>query len=223
MDRELLHVKLIREIISRIAQGTYPVGKRLPAERKLCEYFRVSRGTLRQALADLVEMGLVTIRPGSGAYVRRFSPGRLPPRILPPDFRNTSLQDIVLARKAIELPAFELACDHITPEQLDELQSLVDKMRASVDDLPEFLTYDFRFHQLIVRAGGNSALYTALQAISEYHKYSQIFTGLHEGAEDLALTFHETMLDALKKGHKIRGARALRDHLDNMLTPRDQK
>ena len=44
MDKELLHTKVIREVLSWIATGEVEPGMRLPAERKLCNRFNVSRG-----------------------------------------------------------------------------------------------------------------------------------------------------------------------------------
>ena len=86
MDKELLHTKAVREIISLIASGQYKEGKRLPAERKLCEQFDISRGTLRKALFDLEEMGAIKIRAQSGAYVQKFSHKKVPSKVLPVDF-----------------------------------------------------------------------------------------------------------------------------------------
>lgn len=217
MDRELLHVKVIREIISFIAQGHYPVGQRIPAERKLCDQFHVSRGTLRQALGDLEKMGLLDIRPGSGAYVKAYSPKKLPTQILPPEMKNLSVRDIVIARRAIELPAFELACENIRPEHLSRLNQLLELMADSLDHLPDFFQHDFDFHQTIVLASGNMPLYTALQAISEYHKYSQIFTGLEEDSEHRALEYHHQIFTALRNKQTAQGRRILEEHLNHLL------
>src|SRR5579883_1987291 len=44
-------------------------GARLPSERVLAEALGASRPTVSQALRILAVMGLIEIRPGSGAYV----------------------------------------------------------------------------------------------------------------------------------------------------------
>ena len=54
---------------SRIADGLYPVGGLLPAETELCEEFQVSRFTVREALRQLAEEGLLLRRQGSGTVV----------------------------------------------------------------------------------------------------------------------------------------------------------
>jgi GntR family transcriptional repressor for pyruvate dehydrogenase complex len=53
-----------------ILLGTYKAGERLPAERDLASRLGVNRGSVREALKRLEQMGLVVIRRGDGATVR---------------------------------------------------------------------------------------------------------------------------------------------------------
>ena len=52
-----------------ISTGVYGFSDRLPAERHLAETFNVSRGTIREALRRLEELGMVTREIGSGTFV----------------------------------------------------------------------------------------------------------------------------------------------------------
>lgn len=52
-----------------IERGDYPVGSLLPTELELCERHEVSRHTARAALAQLMQAGLVSRRPGAGTKV----------------------------------------------------------------------------------------------------------------------------------------------------------
>lgn len=217
INRELLNTKVVREIIALISSGQFSEGSRLPAERKLCDRFGVSRGTLRQALGDLEKIEVIETRPGSGSYVKRLSVRKLPDGILPAEFNNASLSDVVFARKTIESAAIELACERITREHFSTLEQLIDQMVQSLDSLPEFLRYDLEFHQRVVKASGNAALVTAFEAITEYHKYSQVLTSLHEGQEEVAIDYHRRMLYALRKRNKALARKAITEHLDNML------
>lgn len=54
-----------------IREGKYPIDTALPSEAELCRLFHVSRITLRRALGQLQEAGLIERRQGSGTYVRR--------------------------------------------------------------------------------------------------------------------------------------------------------
>jgi GntR family transcriptional repressor for pyruvate dehydrogenase complex len=216
LEKELLHIKIVREIIALISSGHFKDGQRLPAERKLCEQFGVSRGTLRQSLADLEKMGIVVIRPGSGIYVKKFSSKKIPRRILPVDCNNTTLADIIIARKAIEIAAMELACQRITEKEIQHLKKLIRNMEDSLDSLPDFLKHDILFHESLVRASGNPALVTAFEAIAEYHKYSQVFSSSHTNCEDLALACHKKLLSALEKNNPKIGRNALTRHFAGM-------
>lgn len=216
MNKELLHRKVIREIVSLIASGEFPQAQRLPAERKLCERFIVSRGTLRLALADLEKLGVVSIKRGSGVYVSNLSKSKMPAGLLPPEFANTSLLDIIFARRVIEIAAIELACEKASEKQIEGLEKLITKMEEAKDNLPEFVKFDMEFHRAIIKASGNTPLLTALKAIAEYHKYSQIFSSLHEGEEALAISYHKKMLSAIKSRNKLAAKKALSAHLGHL-------
>ncbi|HBG77619.1 MAG: FadR/GntR family transcriptional regulator [Phycisphaerae bacterium] len=217
MDKEFLGIKVVRAIISLIATGVYFPGQRLPAERKLCETLGVSRGTLRQGLADLGSLGVIKIMPRSGAYVRKYSDKKIPGKVLPPNFKEVDLADIINARKIIEIPALGLACKNATKNDINLLKNLVVKMEKAVANLPEFLQNDMNFHQAVVSASKNLVLVTAFESISEYLKYSQVYSSIHEGEEEVSLDFHKNIFESIKNNDIKRGQKVLGRHLDEIL------
>lgn len=64
------HVQISEMLIRRIAAGQLPDGTRLPPERELAASLGIAVGTLRRALADLADKGLLERVQGSGNYVR---------------------------------------------------------------------------------------------------------------------------------------------------------
>jgi len=62
------------ELLDEIARGKFPVGSMLPTEIDLCERFSVSRFTVREALRQLHEKGILTRRRGSGTVVKNLHP-----------------------------------------------------------------------------------------------------------------------------------------------------
>ncbi|MDN5347547.1 MAG: GntR family transcriptional regulator, N-acetylglucosamine utilization regulator [Clostridia bacterium] len=61
----------LKEIIRQeIEGGLWGPGDCLPAEKEFCEKYGLSRATVRQALADLEQSGLVERRQGKGTFVR---------------------------------------------------------------------------------------------------------------------------------------------------------
>jgi len=73
-----------------IASGEWQEGDRLPPERQLCRDFDVSRSTLRQALGELEERGLISRHQGRGTFVTR-------PRVQLPIIGVFSIRDAMEA------------------------------------------------------------------------------------------------------------------------------
>ena len=86
--------------------GTWTQGARLPTEAELALRFGVNRHTVRQALRDLADRGLVRAQQGSGTYVER------PPLTYPIGTR-TRFSDIVVAQA--REPSGVLLSDTIEP------------------------------------------------------------------------------------------------------------
>ena len=57
------------QIEELILRGILRPGERLPSERELAERMGVSRPSLREAIADLQEKGLLSSRAGAGIFV----------------------------------------------------------------------------------------------------------------------------------------------------------
>src|SRR5262249_41723988 len=66
--------QLAQTLINEIETGRYPVGDLLPTEFELCEQFGASRFTVREAIKQLVQLGLVDRQPGVGTRVKTATP-----------------------------------------------------------------------------------------------------------------------------------------------------
>jgi DNA-binding LacI/PurR family transcriptional regulator len=64
-----LHQQLSRLLTAQIAGGRYRPGAAIPPERQLCALYGVSITTVRQAVLDLVDRGLVERGVGRGTFV----------------------------------------------------------------------------------------------------------------------------------------------------------
>lgn len=65
----LKHERISRELAREIRSGRLRSGTRLPGENDLAKRFGVSRTTVRAALAELSEDGLIATHIGKGSYV----------------------------------------------------------------------------------------------------------------------------------------------------------
>ena len=64
-----LHRQLFLVLHDEIVRGALSAGDPLPTEQSLCDQFGVSRITVRRALADLADEGLIKRRHGIGSFV----------------------------------------------------------------------------------------------------------------------------------------------------------
>jgi len=66
---KILHTQLMTYFRERIRDGRLPVGTRLPTDGELAAKYQISRDTVRQALALLVNEGLIERVQGRGTFV----------------------------------------------------------------------------------------------------------------------------------------------------------
>ncbi|MBX3440168.1 MAG: GntR family transcriptional regulator, partial [Planctomycetaceae bacterium] len=94
------HQDIFETLLREIESGRYGTGGRLPTELALVKRFNASRPTVSRALHELVRMGLVHRRAGSGTFVRtRTGSGRMVFGLLVPELGDSEI--------------FEPICGHI--------------------------------------------------------------------------------------------------------------
>lgn len=71
-----LYIKVRRGINEAIGSGEWRPGEAIPAEKKLCERFGVSMGTLRKAVDELTVSGVLVRQQGRGTFVAQHSEDR---------------------------------------------------------------------------------------------------------------------------------------------------
>ena len=64
-----LYAQLVGIIKRSISTGALPVGALLPSEAELCRCLSISRNTVRQAIGELEDEGLVVRKRGRGTFV----------------------------------------------------------------------------------------------------------------------------------------------------------
>ena len=64
-----VYYQLKNDFIKKIANGTWKAGECISSERELCEIYDVSRMTIRQAIGELVQEGILTRKKGKGTFV----------------------------------------------------------------------------------------------------------------------------------------------------------
>ena len=82
VSSEKLSHAVVRQVEQLILRGILRPGERLPAERELAKRLDVSRPSLRDAIAQLEQSGLLTAKPGAGVYVADVLGGAFSPPLI---------------------------------------------------------------------------------------------------------------------------------------------
>ena len=210
-----LYQDLARRLIDELASGRYAVGDRLPAERELSAHYAVSRPTVREAVIALEVQGLVEVRVGSGAYVKR-----LPGKNDIPGFNITAFE-LTEARLLFEGEAAALAATQITPEALAELEALVEGIEQENQTAHGTEQADRAFHLAVARATRNTAIIEAIERLWELRSQSPESALLHEKARTAnikpVVNEHTAVVDALRARDPAAARAAMRTHLTAVL------
>ncbi len=150
-----------------ILEGVYGFSDRLPAERHLAETFNVSRGTIREALRRLEELGMVTREIGSGTFVtyREF-----PAQTAIADV--TSPVELIEVRSGIEPQMVKLAIAHATAIDIERLHKALTRVESSQSDPESFTLADSEFHLSLAECTRNRVI--PICAIYPRHRSSRM-------------------------------------------------
>jgi DNA-binding GntR family transcriptional regulator len=165
-----LSEKSYRHIRRKLSCGEFPPGKKL-VNRTLAAEIGVSVIPVREAIHRLASEGLVDHVPGAGAFVRKAN--------------RQDLDNLYVLRDALESCAAEEAARYITESQVEELESLIESARETLDQirkqskghatkrqLDRWLDDEQEFHQRLIEASRNSLL---IKVVSDHRAISEVF------------------------------------------------
>ncbi|KUP91877.1 FadR/GntR family transcriptional regulator [Tritonibacter horizontis] len=205
---EKLSAAVVRQIEKLILRGILRPGERLPSERELSERLGVSRPSLRDALSDLQDRGLLASRAGSGVFVAdvlgsAFSPALI--QLFSSD--DEAVFDYLSFRRDLEGLAAERAAKFGSDADLEVIQAIFDKMKQAGDpgQSEDAAELDAQFHSAILEASHNVVL---------LHMMRSMFDMLRKGVfYNRRVMFNQhTSFDALiEQHHAINAALQARD------------
>lgn len=203
-----------------IVAGRYAEGASLPAEPVLGESLGVSRTVLREAVKSLIAKGLVTTGPKVGTRVQPqaqwnwFDPDVIVWRSkagITPEF----LRDLQDLRRVVEPAAARLAAERATAEDIEEMSLAFDGMCRAVQDGGDYITFDLRFHQGLLRAGHNRLMLHMGKALSALLRTSFVLSTAKKDGAANSLGMHKAVLDAVRKGKPQQAERAVMALIDD--------
>jgi DNA-binding FadR family transcriptional regulator len=192
---------------------------RLPPERQLAQDLGVSRGTLRRALAELEQEGLIWRHVGRGTFLgdRPIEPLHDLSEVM----RRTNPAGVMEARLAFEPELARLAALHATSADLEELAVCVRESRAA----PDWRSYEYwdnQLHRGIAQATGNVVLLSLLDSLNIIRR--AVTWGRlrrdpqHLDPEHHSFAEHDAIVAAIVERDAEAAAAAMRIHLRSVRT-----
>lgn len=211
--------EVVERIRAVIEERELAAGMRLPGEFALVQQLQVSRSVLREALARLQSMGLVSIQRGRGTFVGNGASLGDCVRLLQTAVTLSPRELLSYAelRTAIEIQAARQAALRVTQPQLVELQVLLDALEGENCPYPEMLELDFRFHRKVVEIAGNSLMANLMEVIYEFVLAQMARTTPEPREHRLGRQLHQSIVDALAAHDPDAAERAMRSHMDAVL------
>lgn len=194
-----------------------PAGTKLPPESELVAEFGVSRTVVREAVAQLKSIGLITTRHGSGIFVA-------PPSETALSFRDSDRQNpteivkFLEIRSGLDYAAARLAAVRRSPAQLEKLRELGGRVMQGAG-VQESVEADVAFHTAIVDASGNEHLVSVYRFLSANLREGIVFTrrleALSPGMVEEVRQEHEAIVGAIGKRKADRAAALAETHVEN--------
>ncbi|MGI9483179.1 MAG: FadR/GntR family transcriptional regulator [Hyphomicrobiales bacterium] len=196
-----------------ISKGALASKDRLPAERLMAEEYGVARGTVREALNQLADDGLVEIRRGSGTYVTGTKQEQMNPAIA-----NASPIELIDTRFALEPHICRLAVLHARQQDLERAEDLIAQMEESTTDAAKFSKLDMAFHMLLAESTRNQLLIWIVSQINSVRNQDQWLRmrrlTLNSATISQYNNQHRQILNAIRTREPERAATLMKEHLE---------
>lgn len=214
-----VHGNTVDHLGEAIIAGRYAPGASIPPEPLLCEELGVSRTVVREAVKSLIAKGLVTSGPKVGTKVlpsehwNWFDPDVIVWQSkagLTPEF----LRDLQDLRRVVEPAAVRLAAERATAADIAEIEAAFRGMKQAVEEGGDYVAYDLRFHQGLLRASGNRMLVQMSKALGALLRTSfELSTSRKDGPRN-SLPLHRAVLDAVIAHNPARAEKAVQVLID---------
>lgn len=221
VQTEKLSIAVVRQIELLILRGILRPGERLPSERELAERMGVSRPSLRDAISELQEQGLLTAKAGSGIYVAEvlgsaFSPALI--RLF--SSHDEAVFDYLSFRRDMEGLAAERAARLGSDSDLKVVQTIFDKMQAAHDRnaAEDEARLDAEFHMAIIEASHNVVMLHMMRSMYDLLRqgvfYNRQMMFQQRATREAILDQHRAINTALQARDPSAARAAVEQHLN---------
>jgi GntR family transcriptional repressor for pyruvate dehydrogenase complex len=217
VEKRRAYQDVVAQILNLIRKGKLQKGDQLPPERDLTETLRVSRTTVREAIRYLESMRLVESRQGNGTYVLASSDDASVQTLSAALFQDRDeLVDIFYIRKIIEPSIAQLAAEYATPEEVEELEEIVERHEADLAAGERTVETDTDFHMALARMAKNRVLGRLVHALIDLLAESRQEVLQSSIRAVQSLKGHRMILNAVRMADCARAKEAMRRHLNEI-------
>ena len=195
--------RVFQKIREDILNGKYKENDEL-RENTIGKELGVSRTPVREALRQLELEGLVTIIPNRGAYVTGIS--------------HKDIWDIYVIRSMLEGLCARWAAQHISEEQLDELEETIllsefQMKKGSGFSTEQITVLDGRFHTILYEASGSRILGHLLSDFHNYVRAARKSSIVSEERARKSIREHKQILRAIRDGDEELAEQLANEHI----------
>src|SRR5579862_2305152 len=163
---ESVSEQVVRHLLDRINERRLRPGDVFDSEMQVSRELAVSRGSVREAYRILATLGVLEIGNGRRPRVHAANPtalARIFGHLL--QIAQATPRHVLEFRRGIEVHAAQLAARFASEQQLASLRSLIDEMRAAVDDEKRRGNCDMAIHIKLAEASHNPLNVLVLTAL----------------------------------------------------------
>lgn len=204
MTTEAADSNLAAHIRASILEGDFAPNQRL-VEVDLCNQYSASRASVRDALAQLANEGLVERVQNRGARVRAVS--------------LDEAIEISEVRRALEGLCAYKAAERITPEEEAELREIGAEMTTAVatGDLLTYSSSNKRLHARIGEISGQTTACDIIERVRAQVVRHQYRLAMQPGRPAVSLPEHLAIIDKICAHDPAGAEQALRDHMVSLI------
>lgn len=205
-SEELSYQKIKEKILS----FEYHPGIQL-REMALAKKFELSRGAVRKVITKLSNDGLVQTFPGRGAFVASLS--------------QKEIEDIFEVRELLEIKAAHLAIHRSSRDDLDRIQSELDKRDKKLQrkQIPERYMKEMDFHYELVKLSKNQILVSVWESLRLKLHLVRIQSTVSVERFIKNLQDHKIILDCIRQGDHTETERLVKHHIQRVKIFHEQK
>ena len=221
IEAEKLSQSVVHQVELLILRGILRPGERLPSERELSDRLGVSRPSLREAIAELQDRGLLTAKPNAGVFVADVLGSAFSPALI--DLFSThedAVFDYVAFRRDLEGLAAERAAHFGSDTDLEVINTIFHKMEAAHQkrDPTDEAELDANFHMAIIEASHNIVMLHMMRSMYDLLRqgvfYNRQMMFKNRLTRDMLLDQHRAINAGVQSRNPQAARAAVEVHLD---------